>query len=75
MGLHNGKVLIILGDKDSIIVEDELIEDAAEVLGWDNVRFDICNAGHELPITDSETVVGMVWRFWAKDEGSHSDPM
>ena len=71
MGLHRGKVLVILGNKDPIVVEDELAEDASEVLGWDNVRFDICDAGHELPITESKAVLNAIWKFWEKDEGSH----
>ena len=69
-GLQNGQVLIILGKKDPIVVKDEVVEDATEVLGWENVRFEVCRkAGHELPITDSETVVDLVWKFWQKDVG------
>lgn len=69
--LQNGKVLIILGEEDPIVVEDELVEDATEALGWDNVRFEVCHAAHELPTTDSETVVNMMWKFWGKYEGVH----
>lgn len=65
-GLQNGQVLIILGDHDPIIVEDELVEDASEVLGWENVRVEVCNAGHELAITDSEHVVHFIWKFWGE---------
>ncbi len=68
-GLQNGQVLIILGEQDSIIVEDELVEDASEVLGGENVRVEVCSAGHELAITDSEHVVNFIWRFWGEDEG------
>ena len=71
-GLENGKVLIILGEKDPIIVEDELVEDATEALGSDNVRFEICNAGHELVVTDSENIVDLIWKFWRKDETTRS---
>ncbi len=63
-GLQNGQVLVILGDQDPIIVEDEIVEDASEVLGWENLRVEVCNAGHELAITDSEHVVNLIWKFW-----------
>ena len=67
--LENGKVLVILGDKDPIIVEDELVEDATEALGPDNVRFEVCDAGHELVVTDSENIIGMIWKFWGQGPG------
>ena len=69
--LQNGKVLIILGEEDPIVVVDELVEDATKALGWDNVRFEVCHAAHELPFTDSETIVNLMWQFWGKDEGNH----
>ena len=71
-GLQNGKVLIIAGHKDVLVVEDELVEDATEVLGENNVRFEFVDAGHELPVTKSTEIVGFIWSFW---EGRFSTPV
>ena len=63
-GMQNGKVLIICGKDDPIIIKEELLDDATEVLGENNIRFETCDAGHELPITRSEELVGYIWDFW-----------
>lgn len=63
-GLQNGKVLIILGHKDVIIVEDELVEDATEVLGENNVRFEFVDAGHDLGVSKSKEVLEFISAFW-----------
>lgn len=63
-GLQNGKVLIICGTKDVLIVEKELEPDAKQVLGAENVRFESCNAGHELPVTKSDEIVKYICDFW-----------
>lgn len=63
-GLQNGKVLIIAGHKDEIIVEDELVEDATEILGKNNVRFEFVDAGHDLPVSKSKEIVGFITAFW-----------
>lgn len=63
-GLQNGKVLIIGGKKDVLIIEDELVEDATEVLGVGNVKISFIDAGHELPITKSSEIVETIWDFW-----------
>ena len=63
-GLKNGKVLIIGGSKDSLIVKDELIDDATGVLGANNVKFEFLDAGHELPITKSREIVHYILDFW-----------
>ena len=68
-GLKNGKVLIIGGSKDSLIVKDELIDDATEVLGANNVEFEFLDAGHELPITKSWEIVHYILNFWHKSQG------
>ena len=65
-GLENGKVLIIAGHKDLVIVKDELVEDATDVLGEKNVRFEFVDAGHELSITKSKEVVEIISAFWEK---------
>ena len=63
-GLQNGKVLIIGGSKDSLIVKDELIDDATEALGANNVEFEFLDAGHELPVTKSREIVHYILDFW-----------
>lgn len=65
-GLQNGKVLIIAGHQDVIIVEDELIEDATEILGEKNVRFEFVDAGHELPVSKSKEILGFISAFWGE---------
>lgn len=63
-GLQNGKVLIIAGTTDAIIVREELVPDATETLGAENVKFEFFEAGHELPVTKSEEIVDCVFKFW-----------
>lgn len=63
-GLQNGKVLIIAGHKDVLIVEDELVQDATETLGENNVRFEFVDAGHELSVSKSKEVLGFISTFW-----------
>lgn len=61
---QNEKVLIICGSNDVIIKADELVEDATQVLGADNVKFEFVDAGHELPATKSVEIVKGIWKFW-----------
>lgn len=61
--LQNGKVLVICGEHDAIIVKDELIEDAKSVLKG-HVDFKVVNGGHEFPITKSDEVVEEIVSFW-----------
>ncbi|MCJ1389725.1 hypothetical protein MMC18_002582 [Xylographa bjoerkii] len=63
VGLQGGKVLVICGKSDPVIDYGELVEDATEVLQG-NVRFETCEAGHEVPITRSKEVVEYIWDFW-----------
>lgn len=65
-GLQNGKVLIIAGHKDVLIVEDELVEDATDILGENNVRFEFVDAGHELPVSKSKEILEFISVFWEK---------
>lgn len=63
-GLREGKVLIVCGERDSIVVKHELMEDAERAL-MGNVEFRVVDAGHEFPITRTEEVVGFVVNFWS----------
>lgn len=63
-GMQNGKVLIICGSKDAIILTKELREDAAGCLGEGNFELREVDAGHDLPVTRSGEIGEIVWGFW-----------
>ncbi|KAI1780198.1 alpha/beta-hydrolase [Hypoxylon cercidicola] len=64
LGLHLGKILMVLGEDDPIVIKDETIEDARKVLGADGVEFVALPQGHELPITNSYGVANAMENFW-----------
>jgi hypothetical protein len=66
-GLHKGKVLMILGAIDPVIVAEEAIQDTKAVLGEGNVEIAVLDAGHELPITKSVEVAEVIWQFWTEE--------
>ncbi|KAF2440533.1 alpha/beta-hydrolase [Karstenula rhodostoma CBS 690.94] len=60
------KVYLVLGETDPIIVAEELVEDATEVLGRENVEVRIVRGvGHELAISNADDVVGVVEEAFA----------
>ncbi|KAI1414752.1 alpha/beta-hydrolase [Hypoxylon sp. FL1857] len=65
-GLHAGKVLMVLGEDDPVVVKDETIEDATWALGSDGVEFAVLPGGHEIPITQSSGVAEAIEGFWRK---------
>ncbi|KAI0125818.1 alpha/beta-hydrolase [Xylariales sp. AK1849] len=65
-GLSRGRVLLVLGKDDPVVVPAETIEDAKRVLGEDGVQYAILDAGHELPITLSTDVADCIDRFSRK---------
>ncbi|KAK8873694.1 hypothetical protein PGQ11_004208 [Apiospora arundinis] len=64
VGLVKGKVLLILGSEDPVIVPEETIEDAEAVLGREGVEYAVLAAGHELPITQSGEVADVMQAFF-----------
>jgi len=62
-GLHRGKVLMILGNSDNVIVADQTSEDATSVLG-EGLEIKNLIGGHDLPIVDAEAVTGTILEFW-----------
>ncbi|UPX13728.1 uncharacterized protein EKO05_0004227 [Ascochyta rabiei] len=62
------KVHVVLGETDPIIVKEELMEDARECVGEDNVEFKIVHgAGHEVAVERADeilTVVGRALEKW-----------
>ncbi|KAI2473587.1 alpha/beta-hydrolase [Annulohypoxylon bovei var. microspora] len=67
-GIHAGKVFMVLGEDDPVIVKGEIIEDAVQVLGPAGVEFAVLPGGHELPFTMSSSVASAIQGFWNKYE-------
>ena len=65
-GLQNGKVLIIAGHNDVLIVEDELVGDATDILGKNNVKFEFVDAGHDLAVPKSKEILKFISTFWER---------
>lgn len=65
LGLREGKVLIIFGRTDEVVVAEETAEDAIEVLGEENVRVEVLEGGHDVPIVNSEGCVEALRSLWA----------
>ncbi|KAI8635406.1 alpha/beta-hydrolase [Xylariaceae sp. FL1651] len=63
-GLEAGKILIVLGEDDGVVVKEEAIEDAEAALGRDGVEFVMLPGGHELPFTYSADVAEAIRGFW-----------
>jgi pimeloyl-ACP methyl ester carboxylesterase len=66
-GLREGKVLVLLGKTDAVIVPDETAEDAKGALGEENVRVVEVEGAHDVPIVNPEGCVRAMVEFW--DEG------
>jgi pimeloyl-ACP methyl ester carboxylesterase len=64
-GLRKGKILLILGREDSVVVHDEAIEDAQSTLGIDAVEYAVLEGGHEIPFVLSVEVAGALQRYWS----------
>ncbi|KAI1651723.1 alpha/beta-hydrolase [Daldinia loculata] len=65
-GLRAGKILMILGEDDPVVVKDETIEDAQNILGYDGVEIAVLPGGHEIPISASSRIASTVEAFWRK---------
>ncbi|OIW31381.1 alpha/beta-hydrolase [Coniochaeta ligniaria NRRL 30616] len=66
-GLRAGKVLLVLGRTDSVVVMEEVVEDATALLGADGVDVVEIDAGHELAFTHADEVAGAAVRFWRRE--------
>jgi pimeloyl-ACP methyl ester carboxylesterase len=62
-GLREGEVLMLLGKDDSVIVAGEIGPDAVEALGRDNVKVEVLEGGHDLPIAGVEECARAVGEF------------
>ncbi|KAI1107956.1 alpha/beta-hydrolase [Jackrogersella minutella] len=65
-GMHAGKVHMILGEDDAVVVKEETMEDADRILGSDGVEFTVLPGGHGLPTTTSSGVADAIEGFWHK---------
>ncbi|KAK3956263.1 alpha/beta-hydrolase [Pseudoneurospora amorphoporcata] len=65
-GLLGGKVLLVLGSTDPVIVKEELIHDAISVLGEDGFEAVVLDCGHEIVMTRGEEVAGLAAGFWSR---------
>lgn len=63
-GLREGKVLIISGATDPLILRHELEPDATQLLEG-NVQFHFIEGGHEVPVTKGPEVAGLISEFWS----------
>ncbi|KAI0450706.1 alpha/beta-hydrolase [Xylaria acuta] len=63
-GLEAGKILIILGKDDGLVILNETVEDAYAVFGRDGVEFVTIEGGHEIAITSSTSVAESIEGFW-----------
>lgn len=61
--LLESKVLLLLGKDDTVVIADEMSEDAKKVLG-DAVDIRVMDGGHELPVTDANVVAHTILDFW-----------
>lgn len=62
-GLKEGKVLLLLGDKDSVIVAEEVSEDAKEAMGQANLKIEVLAGGHDLPVAGVESCAKAIGDF------------
>ncbi|KAI0855818.1 alpha/beta-hydrolase [Xylaria cubensis] len=63
-GLEGGKILIVLGKDDGLVVWNETVEDAYAALGRDGVEFVTLEGGHEIAIASGIKVAESVEGFW-----------
>jgi predicted esterase len=56
-------VLLILGKEDTVIIAEEMCEDAEKVFG-DKVEIRVLDGGHEVPVTDARVVAQTIREFW-----------
>lgn len=63
--LKEGRVLVLLGETDNVIVADEVEEDATEVLGKESVKVVRLAGAHDVPIVNAEGCVRAIEEFWS----------
>jgi pimeloyl-ACP methyl ester carboxylesterase len=63
-GFAGGKLILIFGKTDEIILSKEVEADANAIVGRENIHAVTLDAGHELPIIMPELVAKELWVLW-----------
>nr|POF02546.1 serine hydrolase-like protein [Quercus suber] len=66
--LNERKILILLGEKDGLIVPDEVEEDATKLFGSEQVIVERIAAGHDLAVAAARECVDAMADFWEGHE-------
>ncbi len=62
-------VLIICGEEDSVIIQNELMVDSSLALGGaGRMTFRTVAGGHDFPVSKSKQVVDIILEFWHPEE-------
>ncbi|KAF2151913.1 alpha/beta-hydrolase [Myriangium duriaei CBS 260.36] len=64
MGLRNGKVLLVVGKHDDVIVADELVPDVKELIAEEHLEISYVDAGHDLPVVQPNDIARTLVDFW-----------
>lgn len=65
-----GKICLILGEQDPIMVTEECIEDSERVLGQEGVEAHVLEGGHEIAISKGREVANVAISSWEKKQKS-----
>lgn len=66
------RVCVILGDKDTLIIKDEWIEDTKAVLGEEGVEVWVISGGHEIAISKGKEVADVAMSSWKSSRHGNS---
>lgn len=58
------KALLVLGKRDPIITEDEIVPDMHGCLGKHNLTVRVVDAGHDVPISNPKDVAQFIRELW-----------
>ncbi|SMR42204.1 unnamed protein product [Zymoseptoria tritici ST99CH_3D1] len=63
-GLREGRVLLIVGVHDTVILPDETADAAVQAIGVANIEVLKLKGGHDLPIANTQGCVDAIVEFW-----------
>ena len=66
LGMETGRICLIVGEKDPIVLADECVEDARAVLGEEGVDAHVIKGGHEVGISKGKEIAGIAMASWTK---------
>ncbi|MCJ1249815.1 hypothetical protein MMC30_007041 [Trapelia coarctata] len=61
--LQEKKVLLLVGESDTILMKDHICKSAADTLGAENIIVIAFDGGHDFPIVQAEAVAGSIGDF------------